>query len=803
MPELQQQAIEVLRAMREREPSERATFLHEACAGDPALRAEVESLLAPTQPAAGFPATPTLIDGAASPVEIKVVYSDQVSTKSEAAVLSPGTLVDGHYLIEKELGRGGMGVVFLARDQELHNMPVVIKVLLESFNDVKLKRWVEKKFKQEIAALARIDHPGVVRALGVGELPDGRTYLVMQYVSGENLRSVMTSTYGMELERAGKLIRQIGQALTAAHEQLVIHRDLKPENIMLQTVDEEEYVKLIDFGIATVLELPTTAKTTTVAGTYEYMAHEQFKGKPSEKSDIYALGVIAYEMVTGRLPFNCDSFLEYPEVQRAGVRAKPRDLRSSLPEAAQAAILKALAYNPQNRYARAKDLGDVLAQALISEIPKPPSELELAHVLFGNLVGYSMLTLDEQASRLGQLLEIVSGTGEFQRALESDHLIRLATEDGDGMVLVFFGDPLAPVKCALEIADALKGRPEIKLRMGVHTGLVQRVSDINGNPSVSGIGIKMARRVMDCGDAGHILLSKTLADVLSQLNEWSGSLYDCGEHDVKHGVSLHIFNLYTGELGNPRPIATHRKRTARLTLLLVASLLVIVILGTIAWQRYASVNTAIGTAETSNAGFPGHLSAAPNITVTSDDESPSDVRWFPPGLGWDIKGVGEYKGRWIGGNKAGLFKWGDTTRFKMYCDFRLTLDMRLINGKGAAWIIRAQDDKNYYLFELNTSNGMFTFYKYINGQPETKKTFSVKDFLGKEGDSYNLVVEVEGDKFISKIKASSDDSDKLYTIDESSDNTYRCGGIGFKPLDGSNMLLQNLSIEEASGNKTK
>src|SRR5256885_6716975 len=164
-----------------------------------------------------------------------------------------GTLLDGRYLIERELGRGGIGVVYLARDQQFKvRKPVVIKILLDELEASRLEGWLLKKFRQEIEALALIDHPGVVGALDAGELPNGKPYLVMQYVEGVNLRSLMR-VEGMDLTRVAHLMRQISQALSAAHDKGIHHRDLKPENIMLQKISEgEEYVKLIDFGIASV-----------------------------------------------------------------------------------------------------------------------------------------------------------------------------------------------------------------------------------------------------------------------------------------------------------------------------------------------------------------------------------------------------------------------------------------------------------------------------------------------------------------------------------------------------------------------
>jgi serine/threonine protein kinase len=359
-----QKIEEMFHAALSLDASERPGFL--ASIADEAVRREVESLLAADNRARAA-------DFMASLAVETLIQGDQ-STGATRGLLAPGMMLGERYLIERQLGIGGIGVVYLARDQKLHSAPVVVKVLMDRSMDAEHKTWFEEKFKQEIKALARIDHPGVVRALDIGELADGRTYLVMQFAPGVMLRSVI-GQHGMELARAGALIRQIGQALTAAHEQGVIHRDLKPENIIVQKVGDEEYARLIDFGIATVLDDPaqTTIKTTKVIGTPDYMAPEQLQGKPRAASDIYALGVVAYEMVTGRRPFNLESndllqaLQQLQELQRAGVRVKPCDLRPSLPAAAQAVILNALAFKPKDRYARAKDFGEALAKTLTGE----------------------------------------------------------------------------------------------------------------------------------------------------------------------------------------------------------------------------------------------------------------------------------------------------------------------------------------------------------------------------------------------------------------------------------------------------
>ncbi len=176
------------------------------------------------------------------------------------------------------------------------------------------------------------------------------------------------------------------------------------------------------------------------------------------------------------------------------------------------------------------------------------TRLEIGHVLFIDIVGYSKLLLKQQSELLGELNEIVSGTGEFREADSAEKLIRLPT--GDGMALVFRTNTEAPAECAMEIARALKSHPAIQLRMGIHSGPVNEVVDVNQRANIAGAGINMAQRVMDCADAGHILLSKHVAEDLEQDDRWRPLLHDLGECEVKHGVRIGLANLYDGEVGN-------------------------------------------------------------------------------------------------------------------------------------------------------------------------------------------------------------------------------------------------------------
>ena len=278
-----------------------------------------------------------------------------------------GEVLDGRYAIEKELGQGGVGAVYLARDRKLHDKRVVIKILLDKSLQ---NSWVVQKFQQEKEALARVDHPGVVGILDTGELPDGKPYIVMQFIDGVTLRSQIKPE-GMPLERAADIVKQMGRALGAAHDKGIFHRDLKPENIMLQSYGAgEEQVKIIDFGIAKLKDSIVAPSTMTgaTAGTVSYMAPEQLSGRPlSAATDIFAMGAIAYELATGRRPFNPETGFELLEMQRAGVRVKPSDLRPSLPGDAERVMLRALSFDPKDRFQSARELGDALARALSEE----------------------------------------------------------------------------------------------------------------------------------------------------------------------------------------------------------------------------------------------------------------------------------------------------------------------------------------------------------------------------------------------------------------------------------------------------
>ena len=351
--------------------SERAAYVTSACSGDSELQEEVESLLHADDSSGGF------LEAAVFDLGLKILSDDGLTSDETDAIIENrgpdellGKTLDERYLIERQLGHGGVGKVYLARDLKLHNKHVVVKVLLEK----SLKNeWVALKFRQEKEALARIDHPGVVGIVDTGELADGEPYIVMQYVDGISIReAIKAQPEGMDLDRAASIIKQAGSALSAVHERNIYHRDLKPENIMLQRVGHgEEQVKILDFGVAKVKEsliASSTVTDATSAGTISYMSPEQLRlQKVSAASDIYSLGVIAYEIVTGRRPFKAQTAAHLAEMQREGIRVKPMDLCPLLSPDAEQIILKALTFEPQDRYQNAAEFGNALAHALISE----------------------------------------------------------------------------------------------------------------------------------------------------------------------------------------------------------------------------------------------------------------------------------------------------------------------------------------------------------------------------------------------------------------------------------------------------
>src|SRR3982750_4010032 len=187
----------------------------------------------------------------------------------------------------------------------------------------------------------------------------------------------------------------------------------------------------------------------------------------------------------------------------------------------------------------------------MAEEQKTKLRLEIAHVLFIDIVGYSKLLIDEQAEALQELNQVVRDTEAAREAEAAGDLIRLPT--GDGMALVFTSSAEAPVECALQISEAMRNRSTLQVRMGIHSGPVHHVEDVNQRTNIAGAGINIAQRVMDCGDTGHILISKRVADDLAQYRHWQPYLHDLGDCEVKHGEKISVVNVYADDVGNREP----------------------------------------------------------------------------------------------------------------------------------------------------------------------------------------------------------------------------------------------------------
>jgi serine/threonine protein kinase len=338
-----EQVKELFASVVECDPEERLRILGPVRERDPELCSEVEALL--EQSTETLPLGQNLFENL-----------DLLEVRS-------ALLLDQRYRLEHELGRGAFGVVYLARDERLNRKPVVVKFLS---GKKPRDEWFRKKFRDEIKALSLINHPGIVEILDAGQTPAGTPFIVMQHIEGVTLRSFL-GPGGLPLNRTGQIVQQIGQALAAAHSRGVCHRDLKPENIMVQQLLGGEFVRLIDFGIAIIREkgFESDAEPTRVAGSLAYMAPEQFRGQPMPASDTFALGVIAWEMLAGKLPFG-DICPMAAVADRALVSKleEIRQLRPEVPVGAVVAIRKALSIEPADRFESASAFGDELARTL-------------------------------------------------------------------------------------------------------------------------------------------------------------------------------------------------------------------------------------------------------------------------------------------------------------------------------------------------------------------------------------------------------------------------------------------------------
>jgi len=405
----------------------------------------------------------------------------------------------------------------------------------------------------------------------------------------------------------------------------------------------------------------------------------------------------------------------------------------------------------------------------------PAPALEIAHVLAVEIVHQSELPMDQHGRLLGRLLRIISETPEYRQSQAGNHLMGLPTDEG--ITLVFFKDPVAPARCATEIGRALHSYPEMKLRMGIHSGPVTRMKGIDGRISVSGDGIKAAQRIMMLGDAGHILVSKPVADTLNHLGSWSKCLTELGEREITSGTRLQLFNLCTGEVGNPdQPkaimppvVSATAVSGARLSapnnskpFFIVAAIVVAaaLIAGYLILARKPQVISPLLNAEFAE------------TFVTLD-------RWEAPPSGWSFA------------NESLQIENQPQVGYArdVNCgDFTMTFHLKLINEGGAAWALRVKDSNNYYLFYLSGPGGTNpnTFLTYVvrDGKPFQKSADKLVVRLIASGE-YQISISAKGNQINHKIKSDNEDMEEAGEFRNlglfvDTDNTYPTGGIGFR-----------------------
>lgn len=378
-PERLQTLRRVFEQARELPREQQAEFLERRCGADRQMKTQALEMLAVAERSDSFLERPA-----------RASELPTQEMRAGGTELTPGEHVGGRYVVQRELGRGGFGVIYLARDLQVQDKPVVLK--LSRGDAGPMDAYLMKRFRLEIATMARIVHPGVVGVLDVGEIASGIPYLVMQYVPGMTLRQRIQSGQ-MPMPWVANVVHQISHALAAAHDKGICHRDLKPENVMLQDLgDGEELAVIIDFGVATMRE-GESARTqwTRAVGTIAYMPPEQLAGQPTAASDLYALGVMTFEMLAG----------QRPKRDSHGLRKRLSEYRKGVPKAAENSIMKAMAPLAADRHDRVLDFGDELLAAL-QPVKLPPWESVLRWsvlILVGLCLGLGLVVLDPWKGR--------------------------------------------------------------------------------------------------------------------------------------------------------------------------------------------------------------------------------------------------------------------------------------------------------------------------------------------------------------------------------------------------------------------
>jgi class 3 adenylate cyclase len=423
----------------------------------------------------------------------------------------------------------------------------------------------------------------------------------------------------------------------------------------------------------------------------------------------------------------------------------------------------------------------------------PTPALEIAHVLAVEIVDQSELPMDQHGRLLARLMRIASETYEFRRWQSGDQLIGLP--DDDGMTLVFFGDPVAPARCATEIGRALDSYPEMKLRMGIHSGPVYRMKSIDARAGVSGEGIKTAQRIMSLGDAGHILVSRSVADTLNYLGTWSKCLTDLGESELAPGARLQLFNLCTGEVGNPEQ---PRAMTGTVSSPKAAS----AIDPAPKSVRPVFILAAIAIVAALIAGYvilkPKPQASRPLRTTEFAETFTSLNQWEVPRAGG-----------WSFANDSLQIENQPQigyTRDINLGDFTMEFHLKLIDGGGAAWALRLKDPNNYYLFYLSGPNGMNpnTFLTYVVRDGKLDQQAAIKPVVHLvAGGEYQISITATNNQIVHKIK--NDTPSPEFELNEAGefrnlglfvdpDNTYPAGGIGFRTFGSEKFVVYALFV---------
>jgi serine/threonine protein kinase len=501
-------------------------------------------------------------------------------------MLALETILQNRYRIIRYGGEDDGGITYLAIDQLLGS-GVGLKEIPGEFEEVRLA--------YDRSILTSLNHPVLPRVMDLF-VYSGSLFIVMRYAPGDNLMKVLEGSGGkLPLEEVLKIGHQLFEVAEYLHTRKPPIYYLAVEPGILK-ITKRGKITFCDIGWLEINRglTSTDHKYTTRNQSSPYVPLEKVqKGKLDARSDLYSIAATLYHLATGVPPPPAPDRLQAVKGGKSDPLRPANQITPEVPEEIANILRRALAIDPAHRWNSVNRMRLALAKSLNAleratteikgltnspannEIPEispqqfdpggapPPIELEsqeitpnqaevsvpeIAHVLFIDIVGFSTILANSQTQVIKLLQGIIRETGDFQRAHADKQLFSRST--GDGFALIFFNEMIAPVRCALDISRALKSYPEINVRMGIDSGSVYRLLDILGNTEVAGTAINMAQRLMDCGDAGHIIVAEPVARYLQQQKEWNNYIQDLGEVQVKHGWRIHIYNLYTKDAGN-------------------------------------------------------------------------------------------------------------------------------------------------------------------------------------------------------------------------------------------------------------